>query len=240
MYNEIDYAEKCVDDGERGLRSISDSYEIILAEDGSTDGTRELIQGLEKTNPHVHCTCSKDRLGKGQAITNAMKMSNGDIVAIVDADGVCNQSSLKRLIEKAKGINGIVVGSRVLGGIADRRPLSRRMASKAYNRIVRFLFADNIQDHQFGVKALTREAVNNLAPYLREKGFAWDTEVIALARRFGYDVVEVPIRTIEKRNGLDSKVKVFADGASMAQSLIKIKSRVAGLSRKRAGEPKNH
>jgi glycosyltransferase involved in cell wall biosynthesis len=233
MYNEIDYARKCVEDGERGLRAISDSYEIILAEDGSTDGTHELIQDLAKTNPHVRCTSSEERLGKGQAITNGMKLSRGEIVAIVDADGVCDQASLKRLIDKARGINGIVVGSRVLGGIADYRPLSRRMASKAYNRIVRFFFGDGIQDHQFGFKALTRDAVKALAPYLRETGFAWDTEVIALARRFGFDVVEVPIVSMENRNGTSSssKVKVFADGASMAESLVRIKGRMASLSR---------
>jgi glycosyltransferase involved in cell wall biosynthesis len=232
MYNEIDYAEKCVEDGEKSLSAISDSYEIILAEDGSTDGTHELVQDISKINPHVRCTSSDSRLGKGQAITNAIKLSSGKIVAIVDADGVCDQTSLKRLVERARDLNGIVVGSRVLGGIADYRPLSRRMASKAYNGIVRLFFGDDIQDHQFGFKALTRDAVKALAPYLRETGFAWDTEVIYLARRFGFDVVEIPIKSMEKRNGTtsSSKVKIFADGASMARSLVRIKGRVAGLS----------
>jgi glycosyltransferase involved in cell wall biosynthesis len=234
MYNEINYAKKCVEDGERGLGAISDSYEIILAEDGSTDGTHEFVQNLSKTNPRVHCTSSKDRLGKGQAITNALKLSNGEIVAIVDADGICDQPSLRRLIARAENINGIVVGSRVLGGIADYRRLSRRIASKAYNRIVRFFFGDDIHDHQFGFKALTREAVEALAPYLREKGFAWDTEVIALARRFGFDVVEVPIVSMEKRDGKDSRVRVIADGASMAQSLVRIKGRMVSLTRGRS------
>ena len=241
MYNEIDYAKKCVRAGEKGLSALSDSYEIILAEDGSTDGTHELVQEISKTNPRVHYTSSEDRLGKGQAITNAMKLSRGEIVAIVDADGVCDQSSLKKLVKKARGINGIVVGSRVLGGVADYRPLSRRMASKAYNRIVRFLFGDGIQDHQFGFKALTRDAVKALAPLLRESGFAWDTEVIALARRYGFDVAEVPIGSMEKRNGTSSgsKVKVFADGASMAQSLVRIKGRMAGLHRVEGRSSKN-
>jgi glycosyltransferase involved in cell wall biosynthesis len=235
MYNEIEYAKKCVEDGERSLRALSGSYEIILAEDGSTDGTHEFVRNLSRTNPHVRCTVSDERLGKGQAITNAMKMSSGEIVAIVDADGICDHASLKRLVEKAKDTNGIVVGSRVLSGISDYRPLSRRMASKAYNRIVRFLFADGIQDHQFGFKALNREAVKALAPYLRETGFAWDTEVIALARRFGFEVVEVPIKTMEKRNGTASKVKVLADGASMAESLVRIKGRMASLARVERG-----
>jgi glycosyltransferase involved in cell wall biosynthesis len=233
MYNEIDYAKKCVEDAEKSLSTISDSYEIILAEDGSTDGTHKFVRHVARINPHVRCTSSDTRLGKGQAITNAIKLSSGKIVAIVDADGICDQFSLRRLVEKARDTNGIVVGSRVLGGIADYRPLSRRMASKAYNGIARFFFGDNIQDHQFGFKALTRDAVETLAPYLRETGFAWDTEVISLARRFGFEVVEIPIESMEKRNGTSSssKVKIFADGASMARSLVRIKGRIVGLSR---------
>lgn len=225
MHNEMRNAQRCIENIENCLKSLSNPYEIIIAEDGSTDGTREFVEQVERNNPHVRSTCSEVRLGKGLALINAFKLAHGNLTAIVDADMTDNLDCLKDLIRKGKDIGGLVVGSRVLGGVANKRPLTRRVVSRIYNLIVRLLFRDNIRDHQCGFKALSRNLVNAVIPYLREKGFAWDTEIIALARRLGYPVSEIPVRIVEQRNGLKSKVSIVKDGINMGWSLLVIKSR---------------
>jgi glycosyltransferase involved in cell wall biosynthesis len=234
MYNEIWSAQGCIKNIKSCLRSVSNQYEIIIAEDGSTDGTRELIDQIKKNNPRIRCTCSKVRLGKGLALTNAIKLTRGNIAAIVDADMTDNVDCLKDLIKKGEDVDGLVLGSRVLGGVADNRPILRRITSKLYNLVVRLLFRDNIRDHQCGFKALSRNLIDALVPHLREKGFVWDTEVIALARKLGYPVHEIPIATVERRNGFKSKVNLFKDGLCMVISLLLVRYRLMRTTKRRS------
>jgi glycosyltransferase involved in cell wall biosynthesis len=234
MHNEISVVRRCIENVRDCLGSLSSPYEMVIAEDGSTDGTRELIDQIKKNNSRIRCTCSKVRLGKGLALTNAIKLTRGNIAAIVDADMTDDVDCLKDLIKKGEEVDGLVLGSRVLGGVADNRPILRRITSKLYNLVVRLLFRDNIRDHQCGFKALSRSLIDALVPHLREKGFAWDTEVIALTRKLGYPVHEIPIVTVERRNGLKSKVNLLKDGLCMVMSLLLVRYRLLRAPKRRS------
>jgi glycosyltransferase involved in cell wall biosynthesis len=238
MHNEIHNAQRCIENVENCLRSLSIPYEIVIAEDGSTDGTREFVEQAARNNPNIRCTCSEARLGKGLALVNAFKLARGKLTVIVDADLTNNPECLRDLIRKGKDVNGLVVGSRVLGGVANRRPVSRRVASWMYNLAARLFFGDNIGDRQCGFKALSRNLVDAVLPYLHEKGFAWDTEIIALARKLGYSVSEMPTRIVEQRDGLESKVRIVKDGLHMGWSLLVIKYRSIKLPAPRVMGPR--
>jgi glycosyltransferase involved in cell wall biosynthesis len=226
MRNEIANARRCVENIQNCLNFVLGSYEIIIAEDGSTDGTREFVEQVARNNSFIRYTSSEVRLGKGLALTNAIKLSRGKSVAIIDADMTDDLDNLRDLIVNGKDADGLLVGSRVLGGVDRSRPVVRRITSKIYNMTVRTLFGDDIRDHQCGFKALSRDLVNAVIPLIREKGFAWDTEVIALTKRLGYPVREIPVRAIEKRIGLRSNIDVVKDGFQMARSLLSIRDRV--------------
>ncbi|WXG47404.1 MAG: glycosyltransferase [Candidatus Atabeyarchaeum deiterrae] len=226
MRNESENARRCIDKVEGRLKSFAYSYEIIVAEDGSTDSTREIVNRIASANPNVRCSCSVMKLGKGAALKNAIGISRGDLIVTLDADIDSGLDTLPSLIRTARETDGIALGSRVLSGVADSRPIVRRVATKLYNGLVRFLFGDDIRDHQCGLKVISRHVANILIQYVQEKGFAWDTEVISLARRLGYKVTEVPVKFTEKRSGLKTHVNILKDGLYMGMSLIAIKYRL--------------
>src|SRR3990170_8894664 len=189
-YNEALHIAKCVQEVERAVSSLSDFYEIIVAEDGSTDETHRLIASIAETNPKVSFLHSPVRLGKGKAIKNALGTAKGNIIVFMDVDLSTSLKSLPQIIKQVRNHGGMAIGSRHIKGSKVQRHTSRTLFSLAYNIFVRMLFMDGIRDHQCGFKAMSREAAGVLR-HVKSDGFFFDTEMILRCKKLGFPVMEV-------------------------------------------------
>ncbi len=211
-YNEAKGLERAVAVAEGELAKIAKTYEIIIAEDGSTDGTAELAERLAKINPAVRHLHSDERLGRGRALTRAFGESRGEILAYMDVDLSTETSALKTLIDSIREGWDICTGSRLLSGSVVERSWTRNLSSRAYNALIRLLFDTGVHDHQCGFKAFNRCSLLAVLAGVEDIHWFWDTEVLAVASRRGYRIREIPVTWVEDRG---TTVNLFKDSVRM-------------------------
>jgi len=197
--------------------SILPNFEIVIAEDGSKDGSDKIAARLAKKYKEIKFIHSDERLGKGEAIKRAFKNFNPDIFVLMDADLSVEPNFLPNLIEKIKNGSDIVIGSRMAHGSKVKRSLKRNVASKTYNWLVRRFFDVDFTDMQCGFKAFTSDAISNIIDSVEERHWFFDTELLIRANMAGYSIEEIPIEWEEKSH----KIKIIKDGRDMISKLIK-------------------
>jgi len=220
-YNEssrLEYNMSLLDDF---MQKLGSPYEIIIAEDGSSDKTYPIALELATKKYNVRVLHSRERLGKGTAITRAIENSNGRIVAFMDADLAADLENFSYLLKLAEENCGVVVGSRWIKGSRVKRSLLRKLASRMYNKFVGFLFHDGVYDHQCGLKGFTRGVASDVLPDMRSTGWVWDTEFILRAMKAGYDIYEMPVSWQERKKRASFKTLELAP--LMLFDLIKLK-----------------
>lgn len=229
-YNEASRLKKAVETVKKYLDRNGYDYEIIIAEDGSTDGTDKIAAELASNDEKVVHLHSDERLGKGGAITRAFKEAKGDILISMDVDLSTDMKHLKQLID-AIVVEGydIAIGSRLLKDSKTERPFKRSLASKAYNFLVRLLLGSKLHDHQCGFKAFKREVILEIVDQVKDKHWFWDTEVLVLAQRKGYRIKEFPV---EWKQGTDTKVKFGRDLVYMLSQILRMWGEARRSSRK--------
>jgi len=219
-YNEVDFLEPAVEKTAQALNEFASSYEIIIAEDGSTDGTAERSEGLAKKYPFVKRVHEEKRLGRGAALNNAFRQSSGRILVYMDVDLATNIEQLKSLVKavEEEGFD-FAVGSRLLSESKVERSRTRQIASKSYNFLVRAMLGSKLKDHQCGFKAFKREALMQLLGEVAACHWFWDTELLVRAFRKGYAIKEIPV---EWKGQRETKVRLFKDSFSMAGQVVKL------------------
>jgi glycosyltransferase involved in cell wall biosynthesis len=224
-YNEALRIERCIREVDRAVSSVSvsGSYEIIVAEDGSIDGTERIVANLAQSNPHVSLLQSPVRLGKGKAIKRALGSAKGDVIVFMDVDLATSLSYLPQIVQLARAHGGMAIGSRHVKGARVQRRVSRTLFSLAYNLFVRMLFLDGVHDHQCGFKAMCCEVAEALLDKSKSDGFFFDTEIILWCRKLGFPVVEVGVEWSETRKKGGSAVKLFPDSAKLGLDLLKFR-----------------
>jgi glycosyltransferase involved in cell wall biosynthesis len=222
-YNEALRIEKCVREVERAVSSFSSSYEIIVAEDGSTDGTHRIAASLSESNSHLSFLHSPVRLGKGKAIKNALRSARGDIIVFMDVDLSANLNALPHIVQIAKQQRGLAIGSRHVKGSRVQRPFTRTLFSLTYNLFARMLFLDGIRDHQCGFKAMSHEVAEVIRDSVKSDGLFLDTEMILQCKRRGFPVVEVKVEWSENKKRSESVIKPLHDAAKMGIDLLRFR-----------------
>jgi glycosyltransferase involved in cell wall biosynthesis len=218
-FNEATQIEKCILEVEAAVRSFSKSYEIIVSEDGSTDGTDILVAQITEHNPNLFLLHSPSRLGKGKAIKNAVNFSRGRIITFMDVDLATNLECLPQLLKVVRKNGGMAIGSRHIKGSRVQRRVSRTLFSLTYNLAVRLLFLDRIHDHQCGFKTMSREVAESVLNVSKSDGYFFDTEVILRCKQLGFPVVEVAVQWAERNKGA-SKVNPVRDAGKMGLDLL--------------------
>jgi hypothetical protein len=218
-YNEAAQIEKCVREVEAAVKSFSKSYEIIVSEDGSTDGTNVIVAKMAKHNPNLVLIHSTSRLGKGKGIKNALSKSKGKFITFMDVDLATDLKCLPQLLQVVKENGGMAIGSRHIEGSRVQRRISRTMFSLAYNFAVRLLFLDGVHDHQCGFKTMSREVAEAVLNGSQSDGYFFDTEMIVRCKKLGFPVVEVAVQWSERDKGA-SKVNPVRDAKKIGLDLL--------------------
>jgi glycosyltransferase involved in cell wall biosynthesis len=200
------------------------NYRLSIAEDGSTDGTPDVIRRLKTEFPNLLVSTGPARRGRGLALRQLWSEVDADIYAFVDADLAAGPPALLKVISEVENGADVATGSRYCHGALVRRPPLRQLVSRAYNRFVRMTFGENIRDHQCGLKAFTRDAKTRLLAMSQEDSWAWDTEVLVLAKRSGMRVVEVPVEWYEHRWTRTPIRRLLSDVYLHGTSILRVKS----------------
>ena len=219
-YNEANRLEVAVAKVVEALEEFAESYEVIIAEDGSTDGTDKLADALAMKYSFIKHIHGEKRLGRGTALKNSFKKSSGEVLVYMDLDLATDLKHLKPLVDvvEYKGYD-FAIGSRMLSESKVERSRTRRIASKSYNFLVRALLGSKVKDHQCGFKAFRREPLMQLLDEVTARHWFWDTEIIVRAFRKGYKIKEIPV---EWKGGRETKVRLLSDSFSMGWQVIKL------------------
>lgn len=220
-YNEAEGLSESVLQVAEALHKITPAFEIIIAEDGSTDGTDKVAEALAMEYPYIKHLHSDDRLGRGKALNRAFRLSEGEVLAYVDVDLATDLKHLEELINAIKnGGYDFSTGSRMLKESDVKRSFTRLIASKTFNALTRFLLKSDIKDHQCGFKAFRRGPLFDILDDVKDNHWFWDTELLVRAQRRGYEIKEFPVRW---RSGRNTKVDLRRDVIEMGTQIIRLR-----------------
>jgi len=198
-------------------------YEVIVVDDGSTDGTHDVLERLSHTWPQLRHVRHRHNEGRGQAIRTGHAAALGTIVGYVDADGATpieEEAKLRLVIENGADV---AIGSRVIqhNNVSRCRAFHRGIIGKVFSALVKTLVKIPVQDTQCGFKMWRREVASAVLVFCEDKGWLLDVEFLALANRLGYQIAEVPV-TWNEISG--SKVNLVRDSWRMFVGLWRIRS----------------
>jgi glycosyltransferase AglD len=200
------------------LSKITEKFELIIAEDGSTDGSADLVRRFEQQDYRIRLLHNDDRLGRGKALNRAISVSRGKIVCYYDVDLATDMRHLPELVHAIRGGADIATGSRLMPESDIVRTGGREVASRSYNFLVRVILQSRLHDHQCGFKAFNRDRIISLLPAVRSNHWFWDTELLIRAQRNGFTVREFPVRW---RAGKGTTVKI-SDIFEMGSSILRL------------------
>ena len=227
VYNDRESLEKALPASIAALEAITPSFEIIVAEDGSTDGSAECVREWEEKDSRVQLFHSDERLGRGMALNRAFAHACAPVVCYYDVDLATDMAYLPELARKIQGGCDVATGSRLMPASDIVRTAGREVASRGYNTLVRMVLRSRLYDHQCGFKAFNRERLLALLPQVQDNHWFWDTEVLILAQRAGYRVCEFPVVW---RTGQGTTVKT-QDVTSMGTDIFRLWWRLHGQSK---------
>ena len=193
VYNDVEALRSAIPTSLEALTEFGKTFELIVAEDGSTDGSRELVEERERKDPRVRLLHSDERQGRGRALNRALAESNGEIFCYYDVDLATDIKHLPELLTRIEDGADIATGSRLMPESKIIRSGDREFASRSYNTLVRLFLGSCLRDHQCGFKAYRAAVLRELVPKIRAPHWFWDTESVVLAQRAGLRVDEFPV-----------------------------------------------
>jgi glycosyltransferase involved in cell wall biosynthesis len=193
VYNDRTALETAIPRSLQALGKVTPAFELIIAEDGSTDGSPDLVRKKAAADPRIRLLHSDERLGRGRALARAFGEARGAIACYYDADLATDLTHLGELIGAIRGGSDIATGSRLLPRSDVERTGERELASRVYNTLVRAILGSRVHDHQCGFKAFNRMRILSLLPSVRATHWFWDTEVLVRGQRAGLRVTEFPV-----------------------------------------------
>jgi dolichyl-phosphate beta-glucosyltransferase len=213
----------------RTLREISDylrrqkfDSEIIVVSDGSTDRTCEVVENLKMQIPNLKLICEKINRGKGYGVKIGMLNSKGKFRLFTDADNSTPISEIEKFWpEFEKGADVVIASRDIKGAILDPpQPLFRRFVGEVFKYLRKIIVGLwEIEDTQCGFKCFKGEVAEKIFPKCKIERFAFDPEILLIAKKMGFKIKEVPVYW---KNDLQSKVK-FKSMVKMLIDLLKIR-----------------
>ncbi len=200
VYNEAQRLKPALQLLSHYLASLNKSYELLFVDDGSTDDTATILKHYESTHPATQVIQLSQNLGKGGAVRAGMLAATGALRAFLDVDMATPPAELNKLFNTLEQGAEVAIGSRINEQGVDvrlvgRKPqsFSRRVLGKLFRLIATRPFLGNIRDSQCGAKAFTAQAAQQIFPLQQINRWAFDIEILYLAKKLGLKIVEVPV-----------------------------------------------
>ena len=195
--------------------------ELIVVANFCNDRTAEVARGIGLRYPQVKVIEEAKRVGKGGAVLLGAQSAEGDLIGFVDADGATSPEAFDDLVQKIS-LDGGIIASRWMKGsdVSPKQPLSRRVASRCFNLLVRVLFGLKLKDTQCGAKLFRREVIQPVLRNLGVTNWAFDVDMLFQTKRLGASIREVP--TVW-RDVTGSKVEIGRSSVNMFVAMIRLR-----------------
>ncbi len=201
--------------------ALTTGWEIVVANDGSTDRTAEVIAELYRNESRIRCVTSTANRGKGWAVKMGLNAARAKVALVSDSDLSTDLSVLPAMLAQLREAD-LVVGTRFYKGAQfdPPRPLTRRFASRLFRVAVQQFGLAQVSDPQCGFKLLSVPAVLPLFNEMRIDRYAYEVELLFLANKAGLRILEMPILWTDQPG---SHVHPFRDGVVMFRDLVRIR-----------------
>jgi glycosyltransferase involved in cell wall biosynthesis len=207
VLNEAHILEKSVTTVRDFLRqNVRWRWRVVVADNGSTDGTDAVGRRLAGQYPDVQFLQLTQR-GRGRALRQAWTQSDADIMSYMDVDLSTELVALPKLIEGIRsGEFDLATGSRLHRESHTTRGFKRDYISRCYNVLIKAVLWTSFTDAQCGFKAVSRRVVRQIVPAIRDQAWFFDTELLVLAEKHGYRIMDQPVTWVDDP---DSRVKII-------------------------------
>jgi dolichyl-phosphate beta-glucosyltransferase len=208
------------------LRRQSYDYEIIVVSDGSKDGTAKLVIDLESKIKGLRLIDNKDNHGKGYVVRQGILEARGDLRLFTDADNSTSIDHFDKFVPYLSQGYDVIIGSIAVAGhkvSSGSEPIWRRILGKLGNLFIQIMAVPGVFDTQRGFKLFSAKAVQDIFPKLTITRWGFDIEALALARKFGYKIKELPVDWKNDPNskvGLKAYIQVLIETMKIRWNLI--------------------
>lgn len=213
-YNEGEFIENALEKLESTISVDGLRYEVVVVDDGSIDDTR--VKALRWSvravrNGHVRVVGYDRNEGKGFAVKTGFCAALGDVVVFADSDLDVDFEQVKRYVDALRDAD-IAIGSKWLPDSVVEMPLIRRLLSRGFNVLAKLLTGVAVSDTQTGIKAVRRDAFLDVFGRLCVKRYAFDVELLVLAKLYGLKVTEIPVELkLDRLFSLSEVWRMFMD-----------------------------
>jgi dolichyl-phosphate beta-glucosyltransferase len=202
------------------IQKQSYPVELIIIENASADATLSIARAFAVDHSYV-TVLHEDLPGKGRAVQKGMLAARGAYRFICDVDLSMPIDEISRFLPPEQDNFDIAIASReAKGAVRYGEPFYRHLVGRVFNSMARLLILPELNDTQCGFKCFTAKAAENLFPKMSIYGWTFDVEILAIARKMKYRVIEIPIPWYYHPG---SKVRVWKDSLRMAQDLFLIR-----------------
>lgn len=221
-YNESCRIRPTLDELLRYIQQRNCDAEILVVDDGSSDDTPLIVREYGKSHPQILLVENPGNRGKGFSVRNGMLHARGDICLFTDADLSSPISEAQKLFDALEEGADIAIGSRWLQAElqTERQPLYRQLFGRIFNLVLRIVLGLDLADTQCGFKAFRREAAQRIFPLQKIERWGFDPEILFLARRVGFKVIEVPVIWAHSEG---TRLHPFRDGLRMFIEVLRIR-----------------
>lgn len=196
--------------------------EVIVVNDGSRDGTAEIVQRYASKDSMLRLVENPGNRGKGYSVRHGMLKARGDVIVFSDADLSSPIEELPKLLEALTAGADIAIGSRWLQAElqTQRQSLHRQVFGRIFNILARVTLGLRFKDTQCGFKAFTRRAAQTILPLQRIERWGFDPEILFLAHKFGFCVEEVAVHW---GHAGGTRIHPLKDGTRMFLDMLRIR-----------------
>jgi dolichyl-phosphate beta-glucosyltransferase len=223
-FNEEQRLPRTIELIEQYLARVGTPYELILVDDGSIDGTRQIMDAAAERNRSVRLEALPQNRGKGRALAEGVAVARGAEVLVTDADLSTPIEEIDKLRAELRNGAGVAIASRALRGsrVEVSQPAYRVLMGKAFNLLVQAVLLPGIWDTQCGFKLFRADVAHDVFAGLTTDGFGYDPEVLYRAKKRGVRIAEVPVVW---RNSAPTKVSPIKSSIDMFKHVVRVRFR---------------
>jgi len=197
-YNEAERLPLTLVDIDKKLSKADYSYEILVVNDGSKDKTADVVRGMVGAIKNLKLIDNEANKGKGGVVRQGMLLARGQYRLFTDADNSVSIDHFDNMLPYFREGYNVVICSRAAKGskLDPAEPIWKRIPGKIGNLIIQALLLPGLWDTQCGFKAFTEETAEKVFLQSKIAGWGFDVEVLALAKKFGFKIKEIPVHWV--------------------------------------------